>query len=166
MVQDTDLARFVSSLLPNAHKGGYSHRVLLAFNIGVMHEYMVKCKVLDEGIVTFVVSALVEVLKGGSDVNVVVCGFLPSFPSLFSFVMTLQLGSYVLLSTLSQKCRLSPKATKAIIGAMAESAPRVSTGQFIKAAVAVCEAQEEVDELGDGVLKKVLKLPYVVDSLV
>lgn len=72
MVQDTDLSRFVSSLLPSALQGGYSHRALLAFNIGVMHEYIVRCKILDEGIVGFVVSALVEALKGGSDGNVVV----------------------------------------------------------------------------------------------
>jgi U3 small nucleolar RNA-associated protein 10 len=72
MVQDTDLARFVSSLLPNAHQGGYSHRALLAFNIGVMHEYIIKSKILDESIVGFVVNALVEALKGGSDGNVVV----------------------------------------------------------------------------------------------
>jgi hypothetical protein len=72
MVQDTDLSRFVSSLLPSALQGGYSHRALLAFNIGAMHEYIVRCKILDEGIVGFVVSALVEALKGGSDGNVVV----------------------------------------------------------------------------------------------
>jgi hypothetical protein len=72
MVQDTDLTRFVSSLLPNAHQDGYSHRALLAFNIGVMHEYIVRCKMLDEAVVGFVVSALVEALKGGSDGNVVV----------------------------------------------------------------------------------------------
>jgi U3 small nucleolar RNA-associated protein 10 len=80
MVQDTDLARFVSSLLPSAHQGSYSHRALLAFNIGVMHEYIVRCKILDESIVGFVVSALVEALKGGSDGNVVV----RNVPSLFS----------------------------------------------------------------------------------
>lgn len=79
MVQDTDLARFVSSLLPNAHKSGYSHRTLLSFNIGVMHEYIVKCKALDEGIVTFVVSALVDTLRGEPDINVVVCGSLLCF---------------------------------------------------------------------------------------
>jgi len=72
MIQDIDIARFVSSLLPNAHQGGYSHRALLAFNIGVMHEYIVRSKIIDEVIVSFVVSALVDALKGGSDVNVVV----------------------------------------------------------------------------------------------
>lgn len=72
MIQDTDVARFVSSLLPSAYQGGYSHRTLLAFNIGVMHEYIIRCKILDEGIIAFVVSALVETLNGGSDGNVVV----------------------------------------------------------------------------------------------
>jgi len=70
----------------------------------------------------------------------------------------LQLGSYVLLSTLSHKSHLASKATKAIVGAMVESAPRVSTGQFMKAVVAVCEPQDQVDDFGDAVVGKVLKL--------
>jgi U3 small nucleolar RNA-associated protein 10 len=41
---------------------------------------------------------------------------------------------------------------------MVESAPRVSTGQFMKAAVAVCEPQDQVDNFGDAVVEKVLKL--------
>lgn len=72
MVQDTEVARFVSSLLPSAHQSGHSHRALIAFNIGVMHEYIVRSKVLDEGVMSFVVSALVETLQAGSDSNVVV----------------------------------------------------------------------------------------------
>ena len=64
----------------------------------------------------------------------------------------------MLLSTLSHKCRLTPHATKAIIGSMVESSSRVSTAQFMKAAVAFCEAQDQVDEFGAGVAGKVLKL--------
>lgn len=167
MVQDTDVARFVSSLLPNAHQGGYSHRALLAFNIGVMHEYILRSKILDEGIVGFVVGALVEALEGGSDANVVVCSSLPLCYTHTTelTIMDTQLGSYVLLSTLSQKCQLSGKATKAILGAMVESAPRVATGQFMKAAVAVCEPQGLVDELSDAVVGKVLKLACVATHL-
>jgi hypothetical protein len=50
---------------------------LLSFNISVMHKYMLWCRVLDEGIVAFVLSLLVEGLKGGSDRNVVVCALCP-----------------------------------------------------------------------------------------
>lgn len=86
MVQDTDLARFVSSLLPNAHQGGYSHRALLAFNIGVMHQYIIRCKILDEAVMGFVMSALVESLKGGSDGNVVVITFFQTISSYIPYV--------------------------------------------------------------------------------
>ena len=46
----------------------------------------------------------------------------------------------------------------AIIASMVESAPRVSIGNFVKAAVAVCEPQAQVDDFEDGVVSKTLKL--------
>lgn len=60
-----------------------------------MHEYMVRCKVLDEGIVTFVVSALIETLKGGSDTNVIVCEFFTSLCQLLkSYDCSSEVTSY------------------------------------------------------------------------
>lgn len=60
---------------------------------------------------------------------------------------------------------MSGKATKAILGAMVESAPRVATGHFMKAAVAVCEPQDLLDGLSDVVVGKVLKLTCVETRL-
>lgn len=74
----------------------------------------------------------------------------------------MQLGSYVLLSTLSQKGRLSIKATKAIVGSMVDSASKVSNEQFLKASVAFCEPQDQANEFGDAVVGKVLKLSWVL----
>ncbi|KZP04633.1 hypothetical protein FIBSPDRAFT_843744, partial [Athelia psychrophila] len=146
MLSAPPLARFVATLLPRAHEGGYAHRTLLAFNIGVMHAYIVRAKPvdLDEGVVGLVLGALVDALKaaGPADPNVV-------------------LGSYVLLSTLSQKTALAPAALKAVIGAMTSVAPRVAAGQFLRAAVAVCEPQTQVDAWSENVTKNLLKLADV-----
>lgn len=83
MQASTPFARYVSSLLPNAIKGGYAHRALVGFNIGVMHAYILGCGVLDEGVMTLVVSALMDVLKDGEDVNLIV-GFPHSTVRLYS----------------------------------------------------------------------------------
>ena len=77
MQASTPFTRYITSLLPNAIKGGYTHRALIGFNIGIMHAYILGCKVLDEGVMTLVVSALLDVLKDGEDVNLIV-----SFPQL------------------------------------------------------------------------------------
>ena len=73
-----------------------------------------------------------------------------------------QLGSYVLLSALSRKCCLAPKALGSIIGSMASCANRVKTQQFISAAVSVCEPQDEVDSLSDATINSILRLSYVL----
>ncbi|KAF7977911.1 hypothetical protein HWV62_2480 [Athelia sp. TMB] len=143
MLSAPPVARFVALLLPRAHEGGYAHRTLLAFNIGVMHAYIVRAKSidLDEGVVGLILGPLVDALKasGSADPNVV-------------------LGSYVLLSTLSAKITLAPAALKAVIGAMAGVASRVATGQFLRAAVAVCEPQSQVEAWGENIIKNILKL--------
>lgn len=78
MLASPPLARIVARLLPSAHQGGYAHRTLLAFNIGVMHAYITRVKSadLDEGVVGLVLGALVDALKSSgeadADPNVVV----------------------------------------------------------------------------------------------
>lgn len=67
----------------------------------------------------------------------------------------------MLLSTLSQKTAFAPAALKAVIGAMTSVAPRVAAGQFLRAAVAVCEPQTQVDAWSENVTKNLLKLVYV-----
>lgn len=63
MVRNSDLSRFVVSLLPNAIKDGYSHRVLLAFNAATLHEFLGRSKNLDEGSLAYLLPALLEPLK-------------------------------------------------------------------------------------------------------
>jgi U3 small nucleolar RNA-associated protein 10 len=67
MLRNSDLARFVTSLLPSAIKGGYAHRALLAFNAASLHDFIVHSKVLDEGTVAYLLPALLEPLQQGSN---------------------------------------------------------------------------------------------------
>lgn len=63
MLRNTELARFVTSLLPRAIKNGFSHRVLLAFNAATLHEFITRSKVLDEGTIAYLLPALLEPLQ-------------------------------------------------------------------------------------------------------
>ena len=66
-----------------------------------MHVYILECKVLDEGVMTLVVSALLDVLKDGEDVNLIV-----SFPQLDRILIYINIfwsvSSWVLIKPLSQ----------------------------------------------------------------
>lgn len=74
MLKNTDVARFVASLLPTAMKGGYSHRVLLAFNAASLHDFIMRSSQLDEGTVAYLLPALLEPLRNASRVkDAVVC---------------------------------------------------------------------------------------------
>ena len=65
----------------------------------------------------------------------------------------MQLGSYVLLSTLSHKypLTLSPQATKAILNVIIDSAPHVTTAQFVKASVPFSFAQQQQQSFATAV---------------
>ena len=63
MLRNTDIARFVASLLPIATKGGYSHRVLVAFNAACLHDFLLRSSQLDEGTVAYLLPALLEPLQ-------------------------------------------------------------------------------------------------------
>jgi U3 small nucleolar RNA-associated protein 10 len=69
-----------------------------------------------------------------------------------------QLGSYVLLSTLSQVCTFTAEALRAVLNAMAASARFVSVKQFLRAAVSICAAQQQVDVWFEGTLSSLLAL--------
>ena len=62
MQQNTDLTRFVISLLPSAIKRGSAHRTLVAFNAATLHDFIghigAQGKALDEGLVVQLVDAL------------------------------------------------------------------------------------------------------------
>ncbi|KAF8901036.1 armadillo-type protein [Gymnopilus junonius] len=149
MLKNTDLTRFVTSLLPVAIKKGLGHRVLLAFNAATLHEFIKRSKSLDEGTMAFLLPALLKPLQQKPK----------------KLVKDAVLGSYILLASLSQKCDFAPAALRAIVAAMASSAHVARADQFMKSLIAVCEAQDELDEFTDGTLKALLRMPTLKDEL-
>ena len=51
MLRNTDVARFVTSLLPSAVKTNRLHRVLLMLNAACLHDSITKSKSLDEDVI-------------------------------------------------------------------------------------------------------------------
>ncbi|KAF7326662.1 U3 small nucleolar RNA-associated protein 10 [Mycena venus] len=149
MLKNSDATRFVVNLLPTAIKANCSHHTLLAFNAATLHDYLTRTQALDEGGLAHLLPALLEPLQQRSEV----------------IVKDAILGSYILLSALAQVCQLTPLALKAIINAMASSARRVATHQFVNAVLSVCEAQEQLDTLTDGTGRSVLRLPNIKEEL-
>ncbi|KAK7055439.1 U3 small nucleolar RNA-associated protein 10 [Favolaschia claudopus] len=148
MLKNSDATRFILDLLPAAVNKKTSHRTLLAFNAATIHDYLTRIKALDEGTLAHLLPALLEPLHHRSEVT-----------------KDAILGSYILLSALTQICQLTAAALRAIIAAMASSARRVSTTQFVNAVISVCEAQEQLDTLTDGAGKSVLKLLNIKQEL-
>ncbi|KAL4062956.1 hypothetical protein V8B97DRAFT_2026593 [Scleroderma yunnanense] len=153
MVSDAEVARFTADLLPTAVKCSYSHRTLLAFNAATMHDYISSAPILDDGMLAFILPALLTPLQAThKDTNVA-------------------LSSYIILCVLSQKVPLKSAAITVIIGTMATQVRKgqgkrgVSTAQFIKAAVAVCSHQDEISEFPPGVGQICLKMPSFSDEV-
>jgi hypothetical protein len=67
MLRNTDIARFVTSLLPSALKENRSHRVLLAFNAATLHEFISRSRSLNEGTMAYILPALLEPLERKSE---------------------------------------------------------------------------------------------------
>ena len=63
MLRNTDLARFVTSLLPSAVNNRVSHRVLLIFNTATLHEFITRSKELDEGTMAYLLPSLLAPLQ-------------------------------------------------------------------------------------------------------
>jgi hypothetical protein len=77
MLANTDVARFVTALLPNAIKNGYAHRTLVAFNATNLHDYITRSIVLDQGLLAFLLPALLEPLhETSSSKDCIVSAFL------------------------------------------------------------------------------------------
>lgn len=143
MLRNSDVARFVTSLLPTAMKGGFSHRVLLAFNAACLHDFILRSRVLDEGTLAYLLPALLEPLQHVPNVK------------------DATLGSYILISALSQKSQFAPPALKTIISAMTSCAENVSPTQFTNAVLAVCEQQPPLERFSDGTVKGIIRISYV-----
>ena len=85
-----------------------------------------------------------------------------SLTSLFFGVISYdpQLGSYVLLATLSTNSSLTSTAIKAIVRAMATSARHVQTRHFVDASLALCGSLngDQTDEFDEKTRRRILSL--------
>ncbi|KAF4568223.1 snoRNA-binding rRNA-processing protein utp10 [Pleurotus pulmonarius] len=155
MLKNSSVARFVAALLPNAMKDGYHYRALTAFHAATLHDFLMRSEDVDEGTIAFILPACLDPLKS------------PSPPA----GKDETLASYILLVALSQKCRLSADAVKAIVVAMTKRAELVTPTQYLKAVISVCEPQEleEGETFPRSVTKSLLKisnanLPHDLDK--
>ncbi|KAL0952425.1 hypothetical protein HGRIS_006698 [Hohenbuehelia grisea] len=145
MLRNTTVARFIANLQLNAIKDGCSHRVLTAFNAATLHDFLTRSESLDAGTAAYMLPACLEPLKSESE----------------AVGANELLGSFILLTTLCQKTRLSADALKTIVSALTASANRVSTKQYLSAVVVICEAQDAVDSFSSSTVKALLRLPDI-----
>ncbi|THU93396.1 hypothetical protein K435DRAFT_779869 [Dendrothele bispora CBS 962.96] len=160
MIQNTDVARFIATLLPRAikHQNGkrtgvsVAHSTLVAFNAATLHDFICRSKTIEdgeEGISAFVLAALVEEplmnRKNASRESI--------------------LGSYALLAALSHKCSLTPVALKTIVVAMSNCARQVGATQFVNAVVSVCEPQDQMEDLPDSTVKTILRIANINNEI-
>ncbi|EMD35136.1 hypothetical protein CERSUDRAFT_107124 [Gelatoporia subvermispora B] len=158
MAKSSDLARFVSSLLPEALKAGSSgtHRALVAFHTGVLLDFIAKSSGLDEGTVAHVLPAAMEPLRSVTN---------PDLKLKANLAQEIILGCYLLLAALSQKCRLSPKALRAILSSVATCVERVSAKQYMRTIVAISAPQDELAELPRNMTASLTKIPGMDEEL-
>ncbi|OCH90866.1 hypothetical protein OBBRIDRAFT_729952 [Obba rivulosa] len=158
MTKNSDLARFVSSLLPDSLKSGGegTHRALIAFHTGVLLDFIAKSQALNEGTVTHLLPASMEPLRfvGGSDLKIKA-----------NLVQETILGCYLLLAALSQKCHLSTKALRAILSSVASCVERVSAKQYVRTLVAISAPQDELAELPRNVISSLIKIAGMDEEL-
>jgi len=72
-----------------------------------------------------------------------------------------KLGSYILLASLSQKCKFSPAALQVVVADAVSASHSVRTDQFVQTLVAVCGPQDVLEKLPSEVVKSILGVPYV-----
>ena len=63
MLKNPDLMRFAASLLPEAIKGGYSHRTLISFHTATLVEYVSRAESLDSGSAVVFLSTFLKPLE-------------------------------------------------------------------------------------------------------
>ncbi len=66
MVRNVAVARFVASALPKAVKNRTAHRALVAFHTAALFEYILRIKAPDDGILAFLLPAMLEPLQHNS----------------------------------------------------------------------------------------------------
>ncbi|KAF9221723.1 hypothetical protein BS17DRAFT_710411 [Gyrodon lividus] len=155
MVSNTEFARFAAGLLPTAIKCSQSHRTLLAFHAATMHDYISNAPTLDDGILAFILPALLTPLQAAQkDTNVT-------------------LGSFVLLCTLSHRVNLKPAAVSAVIatiatqvrGSQGSTKSSVSTAHFVRVAVAICSPQDKIQEFPVSTSQSCSKMPGFANEI-
>ncbi|KAH9054895.1 hypothetical protein EDB87DRAFT_1644309 [Lactarius vividus] len=144
MVRNVAVARFVASALPKAVKNRTAHRALVAFHTAALFEYLSRIKAPDDGVLAFLLPAMLEPLQQ----NAAQAG-----------TKDVVLSSYVLLSALSQKVVLQRPAIKVILNAMASCSSKVAPQQFVNAALSVLSPQDQLDDLPGAFIQVVLGLP-------
>ncbi|KAI0270487.1 hypothetical protein BC834DRAFT_967272 [Gloeopeniophorella convolvens] len=148
MLRNVAVARFVASALPKAVKERTAYRTLVAFHTGVLLEYISRSKALDDGVLAFLLPAMLEQLQ-------------ESAIQADTLTKDIVLSSYVLLSALSQKCVLQSAAIEVIVNAMASCSSRVVAQQFVNAVMSVLSPQDQLEALPDTFVQAVLELPDV-----
>ncbi|KAI1789700.1 hypothetical protein LXA43DRAFT_1019967 [Ganoderma leucocontextum] len=159
LVSKPEVARFAAAILPATlrdHAAGV-HRALIAFHAGVFLEYIANAKALDENVMTFLLPAAMEPLQSASDSRSEVK------PALLHESI---LGSYLILAAISQKARLTAKATKTILTAIVECAERVSPKQLVRTLVSICAPQDELEKLSSSLVKTLVAIPGISVELV
>lgn len=68
MLKNPDLMRFTTSLLPEAIKGGHSHRTLINFHTATLVEYISRAESLDSGSAVVFLSNFFEPLESEGSV--------------------------------------------------------------------------------------------------
>lgn len=155
MKRNSEVARKITQLLPDALKGGdLVYRTLVAFNAATLHDFISTTKTFDEGTLAYLIPALLEPLQNATEKEAI-------------------LGSYILLSTLSHKANsLSPTAVKSLLVSIIGCAEAVQVTQTVNALVSVCEGQagigmgaQDEDGLPNASVKLFLKIPGIVDEM-
>ena len=75
-------------------------------------------------------------------------------------------SSYLILAAISQKTRLTSKASKTILAAIVGCAERVSPKQLVRTLVSICAPQDQLEKLPGSVVKAVVAIPWVSLGLV
>ncbi|KZT68072.1 hypothetical protein DAEQUDRAFT_348588 [Daedalea quercina L-15889] len=150
MLKNSDLARFITHLLPNTLKNGGAgmHKALVIFHAGVLLDFIARSQDLNEGTTAFLLSASLELLQIEPNEAQQANG---------SLLQEAMLASLLVLAALSQKCHLTPKAVKTILNAIAACAERISSKQLVRTLVCLCGTQDELEKLPRALVSAALK---------
>jgi len=159
MLKNLDLMRFSASLLPEAIKGGYSHRTLINFHTATLVEYISRAESLDSGSAVVFLSNFLEPLESEGSVSkdAIVRKFVPPTGHIADEE---QLSSFILLSLLAQTSRLTSNATQNILKAIAGSLRHgIEPTQVMTAMLSICAPQEKLSKMPRSLVKTLIESP-------